>query len=84
MKILEMSREHVPWLLGDSVAHDIGLKRASIVLIRHEVYRSRVARTRRTNLRGSGRGTRMNYEECEWLDQARLKRSAPLVASRRR
>jgi len=33
---------------------------------------------------GGGRGERMNYEECEWLDQARLKRSAPLVASRRR
>lgn len=44
----------------------------------------RVAQTRRTNLRGNGRGERVNYEECEWLDQARLKRSAPLVASRRR
>jgi len=32
---------------------------------------------------GGGRGERMNYEECEWLDQARLKRSAPLVASQR-
>ncbi|TGZ51896.1 hypothetical protein DBV15_10912 [Temnothorax longispinosus] len=66
----------------------------ALLLVQHEVYRvPRCVALRRVASHGhegriceagGGRSERMNYEECEWLDQARLKRSAPLVASRQR